>query len=142
MDDFKSYVEYVEPIVGDVFPIDHITCDSFVADDGIDFQPLDLAWGDGGITRIMRDVQRKFGDSGILYFRGAALFDNFDDAKNEYLNNPVVDTGGCGVYQDAHQPFGMVIPRWRDAGFGAEQHEYRDRLAAITVILMWQEHME
>jgi hypothetical protein len=148
MDKFNSAVFYREMLVdADQRYITDLDYDLY-GSDGDPPPELDVnteAWGwwDGGLARIMADLPNR----GTLYFRGHALFDNPDDAKNDYLMNPEVErvdqvafAAGAFAPEPSHVPWGMVIPHWHDTlrreGFGEGQ---RYELRAVTIILFWQE---
>lgn len=117
--------------------------------DGLDEDELYIdtqswGWWDGGLHKLLR--QRAFGQEkhDPMYFRGAALFHSFDDAKNDYLMNPEMEAyTERQVTEEQHIPFGMVVPQWRNLTHeemrGREQHDHRDKLVSVTIILFWQD---
>jgi len=116
--------------------------------DGMDNDDLHIdtqAWGwwDGGLHRIMSDKRSvMMGMDNALYFRGAAMFGSFDDAKNDYLMTPEL-LGDDEVKEscEGHVPFGMVIPQWNERGenIGVGTVEvWVPILVSVTIILFWQ----
>lgn len=115
--------------------------------DGLDKDDLvidTMAWGwwDGGLHKLLKlQHERPVAPREALFFRGAALFGNFDDAKNDYLMDPMVEivdhsaglNDGNEPTSEHHIPFGMVIPHW-EVGRMIEF----DILKSVTIILFWQ----
>lgn len=144
MDGFKSIIFHTQDMTFD-FDVGGIT--SF---EGAEVDTFDIhvdaeayGWNHGGMQRILYN---RSAWASPLYFRGFAMFDNIDDAKNDYLMEPrgdAVDDGYEG-FTEQHIPFGMVIPTWRplthEEQRGREQHDARSTLVSVTIIFFWQDN--
>ncbi len=142
MDGFKSIVIHVSgdelKTVGDITSTTGLQFEELFESDNILFDAGSLGWGDGGLERALGHVLSR----GPMYFRGHALFDNPDDAKNDYLMNPEMhDDCKVEVYgdvQDDHIPWGMVIPNW-SISHDTIIEDGRHTLNYVTILLFWQE---
>lgn len=131
MDEFKSAIFYCPVVDGD---IQGEEIDGFDQDE-IYVDTHGFGWWNGGLARLLLDIHEQGGHA--MYFRGHALFDNIDDAKNMYLCEPeptIREESDAPVVQ--HHPFGMVIPVW-----DTRRRMSLDpiKLVSVTVILFWQE---
>lgn len=155
MDKFHSIVLHVMADSDGVLPL-HV---AFVEDDMLEFYDpapgineghggdffngFDIegwGWTDGGLERIL--IKQGCGPilPSPLFFRGAALFSNFDDAKNDYLMAPMYENcTGSEQSEDTHVPFGMVIPAYRDNVTALQPYTTQRVLTHVTIILYWQE---
>jgi hypothetical protein len=152
MDDFKSLIVHGTP---------EQVCEEVnnagTGEDELVVDTVAYGWHDGGMERALRQYSGgRTDNTSPLFFRGHALFNNIDDAKNDYLMEPEVETPRgltaeeqeqAGLpnddYEKKHVPFGMIMPHWRDKTHeelrAQEQHDPREELVGVTLILWWQE---
>jgi hypothetical protein len=147
MDKFKSAI-FVRDMSVDVDDNDrpiglNMTHDLF-GNDQDEVPPDELyidtaAWGwwDGGLAKLLRTSPTECGRVVPIYFRGAAMFDNADDAKNDYLMDPLQEVYRVKqVTEDQHLPFGMIIPTFAVTDYADQS---KNPLIRVTIILWWHE---
>lgn len=156
MDKFKSAIfvrdilsdmdgnTFVQQISHDLVNNDPLVEGSISDDDELYIDTQAWGWWDGGLAIMLTGIRELRPKNNDMYFRGAAMFENLDDAKNDYLMDPLQEVYRVKqVTEDQHVPFGVVIPKWvskcQPGCDASDARSYRWELVSVTIILWWQE---